>query len=289
MSEVKRKQMNGRDNVFIETYTVNAVTEERVCVGKFWEPVILWLADNFPKWKFVGTHLRGAGADEVGDFIPWRWTVSVDDEDLGKLTRDYYGNKPCYAIENERIANKRERGWAQKTVKVDNARKIVMKNFRPKDLKELIHETVRKVHGAVAYESNQAEGSYLNDYRKLTAHLHDHLMSNIDKYAGIAEGYGYANKQNLVDKYEDYKIKGSIESCKQKKMGAAVLIHGNTYAVYQDDDHFYTCESATLPDLLKRRVGMLKLLENEQTLINVGYRQSETEFYVSLEEDNGAT
>lgn len=289
MSEIKRVPMNGRDNVFIDVHPASPVTEESISVGQFWEPVILWLADKFPKWKFVGTHLRGAGADEVGEFIPWRWAVSVDGEDLGKLTRDYYGNKPCYAIENHRIANKRERGWADKTVKVENARKIVMKNFRPKDLKELIHETVRNVHMAVTYESNQAEGSYDVGYRKLTAHLHDHLMSNIDKYAAIAEGYGYAHKQTLVDQYEDYKIKGSIEACKQRKMGAAVLIHGNTYAVQSDQGQFYTCESATLPDLLKRRLGMLKLLENEQTLINVGYRQSETEFYVSLEEDNGAT
>lgn len=289
MSEVKRIPMKGRDNVFIEVHTGGAVPEVNASIGQFWEPVILWLADKFPKWKFVGSYLRGAGAVGTEEFVPWRWDVSVDGEELGRLTRDYYGHKPCYAIENERIARKRERGWADKTVKVDNARKIVMKNFRPKDLKELIHETVGRVHTTVTYESNQAEHNYNSSYRQLTRHLSDHLMDNLSKYIGIAESYGYTNKQTLMEHHEDYKIKGSIESCKQRKMGAAVLIHGNTYAVRQDDGHFYTCESATLPDLLKRRIGMLKLLENEQTLINVGLRYTETEFYVSLEEDNGAS
>ena len=53
--------------------------------------------------------------------------------------------------------------------------------------------------------------------------------------------------------------------CKNEKTGAVVLIHGDTYAVETDGGQFSTYENATLPDLLKVRVGMLKLIENGQT------------------------
>lgn len=259
-------------------------------IDKFMGDLILPLAKQFPKWEFLGHHLRATNAgctDEM--YYPHRWVVYCDDEELGDIGRDYYGHKPCYTISNHRICGKRERGNADKTVKLDKAKKLILKNFRPKDLKELMDEARNTVRRSVSSNAYRASSEWHNHFKKFCHHLSDYLMSDLEKYMRIAEEHGYKQTQRLREAYEDSEIKRSIEKCEKEKKGAVVLIHGNTYAVETDDGQFYTYENATLPDLLKRRVGMLKLVENGQTLVNVGYRESETHYYVSLEEDNGAS
>jgi len=260
-------------------------------IDKFMSDLILPLAKQFPKWEFQGHHLRSthAGAQYSEMFWPNRWEIHCDGEKLGDIGRDYYGSKRCYTIGNHRIGNKRERGWADKTTKLDKAKKLILKNFRPKDLKELIDEARNTVRRSVSTNLYCAEGEWHTQYQRLCTFLSDHIMADLDTYIDVANTYGFKYHEGLKSTYADYHIKRSIGQCEKGKKGAVVLIHGNTYAVETDDGQFYTYESATLPDLLKRRVGMLKLVENGQTLVNVGYRENEHQYYVSLEEDNGAT
>jgi len=282
MSETKQVLMNGRDNVVIEFHTASAVTEESISVGQFWEPVILWLADKFPTWKFSGSHLRGAGAVGTEQFVPWRWNITAKGEWLGKLTRDYYGNKPCYAIENERIANKCERGYSKKTVKSENARKLVLKNFRPKDLKELVNEAHSLIEGQLLRAGHESLSDWRRPYIEMMEFLSEYMMNKFDELSkeAIRMGMPPTKLPRIQDAWETMRIKQGVTECHNQKDGAVVLIHGNTYAVQSDKGQFFTCESATLPASLKRKVGMLKLLENDNYLINVGYRRDENKFYV---------
>jgi len=261
----------------------------------FWEPLIIWLADKFPKWKIEGHSIRQIEATrhkEAKDwkYCPRRWDVYCDEEKLGSIGCDEYGGKPCYTISNFRISNKRERGRADKTTKLDRAKKLILKNFRPKDLKELMEKTRTRVRHCVDSNGYVAESEFQTHYQRLSRHLINHVMSNLDTLMEIAVKDGFDRVEELKSTYEDYYIKGRLRECANtKNTGAVVLIHGDTYAVETDGGQFSTYENATLPDLLKVRVGMLKLIENGQTLLDVGYRENEKEFYVSLEEDNGPT
>jgi PHD/YefM family antitoxin component YafN of YafNO toxin-antitoxin module len=280
-----------RPNVFIR---VGSTDIDEVEMTAFWEPVIVWLADKFPKWKFVGNYLTQTEASRMKDREEWkwyprRWTVYLDGEELGTIGMDYYGHKKCYAISNDRIGNKRERGWADKTTKIEQAKKIIMKNFRPKDLKELTTECVNTVRRNVTSNVYASASTYSRLLQRLAQYLAADLESNLDTYMQIARRAGYTEEQEFKEAIETSKIHRSMDKCTQENKGAVVLIHGDTYAVQTDDGQFCTYENATLPDLLKRRVGMLKLVENGETLINVGYRENENRYYVSLEEDNGAS
>lgn len=280
-----------RPNIFIEA---GGIDIDKIEMTTFWEPLIVWLADKFPKWKFEGHYLTQTDATRMKDskdwkYYPRRWEVLCDGEDLGTLGKDYYGSKRCYTISNHRIQDKRERGYADKTTKLDKAKKLILKNFRPKDLRELMNSAKRTVRGSVGTSLYISENDWFSEYQRLCTFLSDHIMADLDAYIDIANTHGFEYHEKLRSAYEDYHIKRSIGQCEKAKKGAVVLIHGNTYAVETDDGQFYTYESATLPDLLKRRVGMLKLVENGQTLANVGYREKEHYYYVSLEEDNGAS
>lgn len=280
-----------RPNIFVRKGSVDI---DQVEMTTFWEPVIVWLADKFPKWKFVGIHLTQTEASRIKEQSDWkwyprRWAIYLDGEELGTINMDYYGHKKCYAISNDRIQGKRERGWADKTTKIEQAKKIIMKNFRPKDLKELTTECVHTVRRSVNSNVYASANTYSRLLQRLAHYLATDLESNLDTYMQIARRAGYTEEQEFKEAIETNKIHRGMDKCIQEKKGAVVLIHGDTYAVQTDDDQFYTYENATLPDLLKRRVGLLKLLDNGQTLINVGHRETENQYYVSLEEDNGAT
>ena len=293
MSEIKYQVLDGYPNVFILLTDV-ALNDQAIMskleVDKFMADLILPIAKQFPKWEFRGWHLlRRSGADGEYHFYAKRWVVHCDGEELGDIGRDFYGSKPCYTISNHRIHNKRERGYADKTTKLDKAKKLILKNFKPKDLKELMNAAKRTLRSSVGTHVYMAENEWQKHYQRLCRFLSDHIMADLDAYVQTASEYGFEGNNKLKDAYEDYHVKRSIGQCEQQKKGAVVLIHGNTYAVESDDGQFCTYENATLPDLLKRRVGMLKLVENGQTLINVGYRETENHYYISLEEDNGAS
>ena len=293
MSENKYQMLDEYPNVvmMLSDQTINDKSiMSKLQIDSFMGELILPLAKQFPKWEFRGYRLRVMSAGFVDEkYYPCRWVVCCGDEELGDIGRDYYGSKLCYTISNHRIHNKRERGYADKTTKIDKAKKLILKNFRPKDLKELMHAAKRTVRSSVGTTLYMAESEWHTHYQRLCRFLSDHIIADLDEYVQIASKYGFEGNNKLKDAYEDYHIKRSIGQCEQQKKGAVVLIHGNIYAVESDDGQFYTYENATLPDLLKRRVGMLKLVENGQTLINVGYRENENHYYVSLEEDNGAS
>ena len=286
-----------RPNIVIDIDGYSSIKDmSQIELTTFWEPLIIWLADKFPKWKIEGHSVwqidstRCEQEAENRKYCPRRWSVHCDGEELGSLSRGEYGGKPCYTIDNFRISNKRERGHADKTTKLDRAKKLILKNFRPKDLKELMDKARTRVWHSVDSNGYIAESNFQTHYQRLSRHLMDHVMSNLDTLMEIAVKDGFDRVEELNSTYEDYYIKGRLRECaRTKNTGAVVLIHGDTYAVETDGGQFSTYENATLPDLLKVRVGMLKLIENGQTLLDVGYRENEREFYVSLEEDNGPT
>ena len=279
MSEEKRKvEIGGHKNVIAKVYNASNIKDSQIAVGSFWEPVICWLAERFPKWDFVGESLRGS--DDV--YVPCRWQVYADNEHLGTLSRDYYGHKPCYAIENNRIRRQRERGFACKTTNVEKAQKLVLKNFRPKDLQELMQEARARVDNNVIHAGHTAQVDWRRPYVEMMEFLSDYMMNKFDELSKEAVNLGMspAKIPKIKDAWEMLVIKQGVSECHKQKAGAVVLIHGSTYVVGSDKGQTFTCESATLPVSVKRKVGMLKLLEDDNYLLDVGYRQNGNTFYI---------
>lgn len=282
-----------RPNIFLR---LGGTDVSQVEMTAFWEPVIVWLADKFPKWRFVGAYLTQTEASrKAGDKADWkwyprRWAVYLDGEELGCIGQDYYGHKRCYTISNDRICEKRERGHASKTTKIEKAKKIIMKNFRPKDLKELIREGYREMRGEINSQAYASSHDAHRKYTRLCAFLMDDILENTDTYVQLAVRRGYQGDEakDLQESYAVSKVHGSISKCVEENKGAAVLIHGDTYAVQTNgEDQLSIYESATLPDSLKRKLGLLKLLDKGNFLIDVGYRGDDNLFYVNMEDKNG--
>lgn len=290
MSDYRYPTKGGRDNVTIRIPNQSRIEDDDVAIGVFWEPVILWLADKFPTWKFQGINIRSAGTTADETYMPWTWKVFCDGEELGTIHRDYYGCNACYAISNERISHQRERGNAHKTVKEEQAKKLVMRHFKPKTLHELLHEVDRQISGDLHTAAHNTWYEWRKGYEAMMMFMAEHCMEDFDALTKKAVDLGFTGDTTKThDAWESACIKKGIEKCREQKNGAVVLIHGNTYAVLNDSGQISTYENATLPDSIKRKVGLLKLLEYGDFLIDVGYRKGETQFYISMEDDNATS
>jgi hypothetical protein len=89
----------------------------------------------------------------------------------------------------------------------------------------------------------------------------------------------------LPNTYEDYKIAQEIKECVEHRKGVVVIIHGNDYAVQsfltaKDDPKIEMFSTETLPDWIKRGVGMLKLVEPHNMIGAVGYKINDGAFFV---------
>ena len=133
------------------------------------------------------------------------------------------------------------------------------------------------------------KGIRFNDeYRSLVFGLRKHLM--VDKWEEIKQiamdnGVDLTVLDRLPNTYEDYKIAQEIDECVEHKKGVVVIIHGNDYAVQSfatanADPTIEMLSTETLPDWIKRGVGMLKLVEPHNMIGNVGYKINDGAFFV---------
>jgi hypothetical protein len=286
MSENKYQILDEYPNVFILLTDVTLRDQNimsKLHMDKFMGDLILPIAKQFPKWEFHGYHLRSYNNGLASEkYYAHRWEVYCDGEDLGQIGRDYYGSKLCYTIANHRIADKRERGYADKTTKLDKAKKLVFKNFKPKDIQELMYDARARVDSNVAHAGYMAESEWRRPYVDMMNFLSEYMMNKFDELSKEAVNLGMSPTKipKIKDAWDMLVIKQGVSECHKQKAGAVVLIHGSTYVVGSDKGQTFTCESATLPVSVKRKVGMLKLLEDDNYLIDVGYRQNENTFYI---------
>lgn len=256
--------------------------------------LIIQAAMKFPMWRFMcGGDQGGISRNRDNEVYDcYRMFVLEGNEFLGAIDYKYRkgrnGEQTAYCLSNQRIQNKRERGTADVTKDINKALKIMAKSFGLKTINERIHEAQSKCEVDVSQITRNKSMDFHGDYRRMTEALHHCLMG--EKWEEMKQ-IALANKVDLtmLDRlpsvYEDYVVAKEIDECVSDKKGVVVIIHGNDYAVQS----FPTAKSEpvvemfstdTLPDWIKRSVGMLKLVEPRQMIGNIGYKIYDGAFFV---------
>jgi hypothetical protein len=119
--------------------------------------------------------------------------------------------------------------------------------------------------------------------------IRKHVMQNWDKYVDLLVD----NAKTPADKSEVLKLPDMhrLHEVTQKMLdavktgGVVVFIENDMYATYQISTQvegpaviIYTTE--TLPNKMKRAVGLLKLIEDKAMIEGVGFRVDETTYYL---------
>jgi predicted ribosome quality control (RQC) complex YloA/Tae2 family protein len=261
---------------------------------------VIQAAMKFPMWRFMsGGDLGGMGLTRnpitrvPTDLKCYRLWVYDGSERLGSISYETRLTKTdmrytVYILNNQRIAHKRERGDSDKTKDINKALKILAKSFGAKTISERMKEAFEQCEDRVGSITTQKATRFNDEYRSLVNGLRKHLM--VDKWEEIKQiamdsGVDLTVLDRLPNTYEDYKIAQEIDECVEHKKGVVVIIHGNDYAVQSfatanADPTIEMLSTETLPDWIKRGVGMLKLVEPHNMVGNVGYKISDGAFFV---------
>jgi hypothetical protein len=246
----------------------NIQLKEGATISPFIKDVIMEIARKHPDWT-----ISSSATEEAS-----RFTVFYKDSKdiiLGHIHEDYKyakGNRQkLFSIDNWRISEMRQRGQGIQTSKPKEALKAVEKYFFPLTDEEYTDQAFRHAHQLVYRESTETRGALESSIRKLHqpmmtfAHKHwDEFLSMLDERdRNIA--YDLLKQQQLSNEAKALYSEVDSRKC------LTVLLTNGKYTV-QQGEVLQDYESDTLPEHIKTKVGLLKLVENREVVPEVGVR-----------------
>jgi hypothetical protein len=277
-------------NVVLESETdkfvnLHKVEKNKVLAHPMLEPVIEKLAVLYPLWKFEGSGHQSMNSQ--GTVYLTMFMVSCDGEPLGVITRRYEGRDYQICVTNERIKAKMERTNYYKTKDPIKAVAKVKKMFGPNDTQEMAR-VARGKAGAVAQDADWSKSRELSDASEVVQRAakkyvmgagFETFMAYVKNHSPTQEYELLVTKHEVAEKArtELETIKATKDVISMQKRGAVVTRRGNTYVVEQSD-RVEICDDNTLPEWIRSRIGMLKLIEPAQFVSDLGMRANENVF-----------
>lgn len=277
-------------NVVLESDTdkfvsTHKIEKNKVLAHPMLEPVIEKLAVLYPLWKF-----EAAGHQSLtnqGTIYLTMFTVSCDGESLGSISRRYEGRDYQICVTNDRIKSKLERTNYYKTMIADKAVAKVKKMFGPNDTQELAR-IARNKAASVAQDAEWSKNREMGEANEIVQRAakkyvmgagFNAFMAYVKDHYPAQEYDLLMTKHEVVEKarVELETIHATKDVISTQKRGAVVTRRGNTYVVEQNDK-VEICDDNTLPEWIRSRIGMLKLIEPAQFVSDLGMRANENVF-----------
>lgn len=275
-------------NIKLKTHTArapdNTQTAQEPVIFDFLKPMIEQLALKYPQWEFVENGSRTQWTSGGGNFqAADEFLVMEKREELGRIRVDHW----CRAgkrfwVDNFRIDAQKARGSGFKTKHMDKAIKHVSKYFGAKD-----HTEIMEAASAKAFDTYRNTLNNLSSDARMVWHRLDDLAEQFVREVHWEEFAAWvkSNTQHttVLDEYpekrahyaEANKINDLINS------GKAWLVHiVNSDYIVKVNETIAIRESDTLPNIVRRNLGMLKLVKDRELISNVGFRVDETTYYV---------
>ena len=248
------------------------------------EPVIAKLAVLYPLWTFRGTGGLSIHNDRV---TLTHFTVACDGEKLGAIERRYEGREYQICVTNDRIKARLERSNYYKTMIPDKAVAKVKKMFGPNDTREMA-KLARNKAASVAQDAEWSKSREMGEADEIVQRAAKKYVMGVGFGAFMAyvkDHYPAQEHDLLVTKSEVATkareeletIRGVKDVISTQRTGAVVTRRSGTYVVEQKDK-VEICDDNTLPEWIRSRIGMLKLIEPKQFVSDLGMRADENVF-----------
>ena len=274
-------------NVISNTKHTSLSNENDLDVHEDIQPFIDALAVKYPQWEFVATGVRYTG-DNNEEAKSIRFAVFNDAnprEQVGEIKGDYkYNNDgkrlPSYIVYNQRLAHDRERGHRLETTKLSAAMKAIHKYFNPPPVTALLEQVMTRGVGQFNHLVAHKERLARNTEYSLQASKEEFIKANWDKYLdSLAD-----TLLNVACKYkEEFDEYLRLFNVQRNNHALAVVIQNDKYVV-SCNDKITTYDVNTIPIDLRAQLGLLKLMEENDVLEDVGVRTKDG-FLVFLPKD----
>ncbi len=250
-------------------------------IDPFMKPLILALAEKHPDWLFLPKHVYRNSNSGVCDFkVKYKPTQEV----LGSIDKEIRysrsnGNRTTvYTIRNDRISEARERGSNFQTGKLREAIKKVEKFFYPQTEAELVNLAIDRARFIVQREYRDVRSSYEDAMNRVTPCMFNYLQPMWDTFlATIPDVTAREAASKLLDTKEALSKYAELEH--------AIHFKTKLLTVHIVDDTYYSVgihpnveryTSDTLPEDIKVKVGLLKLVGEGQVITGLGVRVGQT-------------
>lgn len=280
-------------NVVVDEKLQQSLTKEGLkLVGVYGqiEPVISRLATLNPLWTFVAvnsTHSTGSDRLAIG------FTVKLDGEDLGQIGVGYMGQRGrVIAISNDRIGKGRQRSDSYRTTDADKAVLMAKKMFgkmnpaeRINKAKEAAERVVTRASWNKERERNNHQSVLRNEMLKWAENKGYQLfMEFIEKEAVLATKKQVLNAEEKLQTLDtEMKTIERVQGDFSENKTALVVKDSGKYLV-RVGDNVELYDDNTLPLDMRMKMGMLKLVQDEEYLTDVGCRVTSEIFVLLIDE-----
>lgn len=249
---------------------------------------VIWeLATARPMWTFVITSGGGYLAD--GRFFPTAFEVREGGERIGAILSEKYRNHQSIGISCRRISEKLEHSNTQYTKNIVTAVTRAKKMFTRMNVVERLEEnenTAERIIKQAVWTANRKTDEL---YGKIAPYIQDFALvaqrdefeaylNSVDQVQQIGGALVDFEKQK-VDRTIVTSVKDAWEGGRSTMVvvapeGYLVRNRGGMTNVYSDD---------TIPENLRGKLGLLKLVQDGQMVSSVGCRITD-EIFVLLNE-----
>ncbi len=251
------------------------------------DPVVSRLASLNPLWTFV---INNSGHSMGNNRVACGFVVKLDGEELGSIGLSYMGNRgKVIAISNDRIGKGRQRSDSYRTVDADKAILMAKKMFSKMNPSERISKAKDAAERVVSRASWNKERERTQHQSVLKAEMlawvenngYQTFMEFIEKEALLATKKKVLHAEEKIELLDTEmktieKVQEDFSNNKTalvvKDLGKYLVKIGDNVELYDDN---------TLPLDMRMKMGMLKLVEDEQYLTDVGCKVS-SEIFVLL-------
>jgi hypothetical protein len=276
-SDYKDVAILGMPNILVRIEIDTVLPDANFGATAEMTPYLLALATKKPNWRFVGVQGWHIPHDEVGKtYEAYKFNVWEGKSKLGKIYTDRgRARKTTYYAENNRITQKRDRGSAMFTTKLDKAIKNVCKEFYPATTTEIMASARSKSQGVMQDIVGDKMRAFDNRVTRILRGLESYLLDNWETMSVIAAKNCPKEVSELPLALEEKYIAVGVKAAFDSSGGTLVALHGSEYVTAHGT---YTTD--TLPVHIKQGVGMLKLVDAGQCVRDVGFRVDADTFFV---------
>jgi hypothetical protein len=268
------------ENIKLKKHDKFGEGEKESVIDPFLKSFIEKLALKYPQWTFEEAYCNNMGATKT--YEAYRFNVVDKREVLGTIDKEYSSNSGWrYCIDNHRINGVRERGRGMKTIHEDKALKHVGKFFSKKNMNEKFTEATQVMHNALGHVHNQKRWDLSHRWDRVQSDAQKFIVENYAQFAsGITDKTVATNLEQLPSCFTQFNSVDAMHNALQKGDAYIVFIDGLNYSVKKGKDPLEIKASEELPDFMRKAVGLLKLVEDNQAIDGVGVRANETTFLV---------
>ena len=249
-------------------------------IDPFLKDLVEQLALKYPQWTFVETSATSMAVDKT--YLAHRFDITDKRETLGTIDKDYANNGYRYRIDNHRIQGMRERGCGMKTIHLNKAIKHVDKFFSRKSISEKLAEAKLKVEQVVGQVANEKGWALRHTWGALETPVKQFVITNYQQFMNsvVDKSSIKIQLEQLPKQLEEERSVDHMKDMLAKGNAFIVFIDGIHYSVQKGKDPLQIKESDELPDFMRRAIGLLKLVEDNQAVSGVGLRVNESTFLV---------